>query len=306
MFYSGIGGQVDFIRGAARCRNGKPIIALPSTAENDSVSRIVPQLKPGAGVVTSRGDVHYVVTEYGVAYLHGKNIRERATALIEIAHPKFRPWLYGEAKTRNLVYRSQIELPFRTPVYPEEMERWVELKDHSRVYMRPLRLTDESLVRDLSYQLSPESVYYRFFRMLRAMPHDKLQELLHVDYEQDMAIVVLTGKGEASSLIAIAHYRNNPETNFAEAAFLVQDQWHGKGIGTTLMLSLVEAAIRNGIAGFTADVLAANHGMIRTFHKCGFPVESRLENGVYLLRIPFLKRRRSRTRDNPMLPAVEP
>ena len=89
-FYSGFGGQVDFIRGAARSKGGKPIIALPATAKDDSISRIVPMLDPGAGVVTSRADVHYVVTEYGVAYLHGKNIRQRAEALINIAHPKFR------------------------------------------------------------------------------------------------------------------------------------------------------------------------------------------------------------------------
>jgi 4-hydroxybutyrate CoA-transferase len=93
-FYSGIGGQVDFIRGATRSKGGKPIIALPSTAKNDTVSRIVPMLDPGAGVVTSRGAVHYVVTEYGVAYLHGRSIRQRSEALIQIAHPNFRNQLY--------------------------------------------------------------------------------------------------------------------------------------------------------------------------------------------------------------------
>jgi acyl-CoA hydrolase len=93
-FYSGIGGQVDFIRGATRSKAGKPIIALPSTAKNDTISRIVPMLDPGAGVVTSRGAVHYVVTEYGVAYLHGRSIRQRAEALIQIAHPDFRNQLY--------------------------------------------------------------------------------------------------------------------------------------------------------------------------------------------------------------------
>jgi 4-hydroxybutyrate CoA-transferase len=93
-FYSGIGGQVDFIRGATRSKGGKPIIALPSTAKNDTVSRVVPMLDPGAGVVTSRGAVHYVVTEYGVAYLHGRSIRQRSEALIQIAHPNFRNQLY--------------------------------------------------------------------------------------------------------------------------------------------------------------------------------------------------------------------
>jgi acyl-CoA hydrolase len=96
--YSGFGGQVDFIRGAAKSKGGKPVIALSSTAKNGKVSRIVPHLKLGAGVVTTRADVHYVVTEYGIAYLHGKNLRERAEALIEIAHPDFRPWLADEAR----------------------------------------------------------------------------------------------------------------------------------------------------------------------------------------------------------------
>jgi acetyl-CoA hydrolase len=100
-FYSGIGGQVDFIRGAARSKGGIPIIALPSTAKKDSVSRIVPRIKSGAGVVTSRGDVHYVVTEYGVANLHGKSVRERAEALIAIAHPDFREELQGYIREQN-------------------------------------------------------------------------------------------------------------------------------------------------------------------------------------------------------------
>lgn len=97
-FYSGIGGQVDFIRGAAHSEGGKPIIALPSTTKDYTISRIVPMLKPGAGVVTSRGDVHYVVTEYGVAYLFGKSVQERAKALINIAHPKFKDELTEYAK----------------------------------------------------------------------------------------------------------------------------------------------------------------------------------------------------------------
>jgi len=101
--YSGIGGQVDFIRGAARAKGGVPIIALPSTAKGGTVSRIVPALKTGAGVVTSRGDVHYVVTEYGVAHLHGKTLRQRAEALIQIAHPDFRQDLLQAARRSGIL-----------------------------------------------------------------------------------------------------------------------------------------------------------------------------------------------------------
>lgn len=108
-FYSGIGGQLDFIRGAARSKGGKPVIALPSTARDGSLSRIVPNLYAGSGVVTSRGDVHYVVTEYGVAYLHGKNIRQRAEALIQIAHPKFREELYHFARRHNFLKSRELE-----------------------------------------------------------------------------------------------------------------------------------------------------------------------------------------------------
>ncbi|MDX1778033.1 MAG: acetyl-CoA hydrolase/transferase C-terminal domain-containing protein, partial [Thermodesulfobacteriota bacterium] len=107
-FYSGIGGQADFMRGAAKSNRGKPIIALPSTAKNGTISRIVPHLSEAAGVVTSRGDVHYVVTEFGVALLHGKSIRERAIALINIAHPAFRDKLLKFCKLRCYVYADQV------------------------------------------------------------------------------------------------------------------------------------------------------------------------------------------------------
>ncbi len=109
--YSGFGGQVDFIRGAARSKGGKPIIALPATAKNGSLSRIAPVLDPGAGVVTSRADVHYIVTEHGVAYLHGKNLRQRAEALIEIAEPKFRDELYEFAYKARYLEPKLVAVP---------------------------------------------------------------------------------------------------------------------------------------------------------------------------------------------------
>jgi acyl-CoA hydrolase len=112
-FYSGFGGQLDFIRGAARSKYGKPIIALPSTARGDSVSRIVPRLAHGAGVLTGRADVHYVVTEYGVAYLHGRNIRQRAEALIQIAHPKFHNELLEYCEQQRWFQRNIFEAEVR-------------------------------------------------------------------------------------------------------------------------------------------------------------------------------------------------
>lgn len=104
-FYSGFGGQTDFIRGAARSKGGKPIIAMPSTAKGGTVSRISPMLEPGAGVVTTRADVHYVVTEFGIAYLHGKSVRQRAESLIQVAHPKFRDELYEHCERMHWTKR---------------------------------------------------------------------------------------------------------------------------------------------------------------------------------------------------------
>ncbi len=113
-FYSGIGGQVDFLRGASRSKGGKPIIAISSTAKHGTISRIVPTLSPGAGVVTSRGLIRYVVTEYGVAYLHGKTIRERAQALIDIAHPDFREELYEYCEKTKWLQRPVASEPAMT------------------------------------------------------------------------------------------------------------------------------------------------------------------------------------------------
>ena len=121
-FYSGIGGQADFMRGAVLAKGGKSILALQSTAEHGEVSRIVPFVKQGAGVTLNRGDIHYVVTEYGIAHLHGKNIRERAMALISIAHPRFRSWLIWQAKELNLIYKDQAFIPGKAGEYPEHLE----------------------------------------------------------------------------------------------------------------------------------------------------------------------------------------
>jgi GNAT superfamily N-acetyltransferase/acyl CoA:acetate/3-ketoacid CoA transferase beta subunit len=283
LFYSGVGGQVDFVRGASRSPGGKAVIALPSTADDGAVSRIVPTLKPGAGVVTSRGDVHYVVTEYGVAYLHGKTIRERATALIQIAHPRFQPWLLAEAKERHLVYADQVEPPFVTPVYPEWVEQPLTLDDGRQVFIRPIRLTDEPPLREMFYALSEETVYHRFFQVLPTMPHRKLQEWLRVDYERQMVIVVTSGLEGDEAIVAVARYDLDERTNLAEVAFVVRDDFQGHHLATHLLARLIEVARANGIAGFTASVLADNMAMLRVFHAAFPALESQLRDGTYEL-----------------------
>lgn len=280
-FYSGIGGQVDFIRGAARSREGKPIIALPSTARDGQVSRIVPHLTEGAGVVTTRGDVHYVVTEFGIAYLHGKPIRERVLSLIHVAHPKFRSMLIEAAKAQQYLPADQIELAWEAVRYPEELERYDTLKDGTQIFFRPVKPTDEEALAEMLYSLSGESVRTRFFMHTLAFPHKDVQKLANIDYRNDLAIVgVVPGPG-GGQIVAIAQYFLDPRSQAAEVAFIVQDEWQARGMGGYLMDYLARIARDRGVKTFTAKVLPRNKPMLAIFQNTGLPVETDFDGEAY-------------------------
>jgi len=286
-FYSGIGGQADFMRGAVMAPGGKTILALPSTALNDSVSRIVPVLQEGAGVTITRGDVQYVVTEYGIAFLHGKNIRERAMDLIAIAHPKFRPWLIEAARKRTLIYKDQVFIPGEKGMYPEELETYRTTKKGINVLLRPVKITDEPILKDFFYALSEDSMYKRFFSARKDMPHQRLQDFVAVDWTRKMEILaVLPGK-DKETIVGLGQYELNPDMHMAEAALVVRDTCQGQGIGTELLAYLIYLARRQGLLGFTADVLAENKSMIGLFEAMGFETEKRHEEGVYEMRMWF-------------------
>lgn len=286
-FYSGIGGQVDFIRGAARSKRGKPIIALPSTACDGTISRIVPRLDEGAGVVTTRGDVHFVVTEFGVVNLHGKNVRQRAMALISIAHPKFRPWLLAEAKQRHFVYSDQIEPPMHVPLYPRHLETRFQSRDGLNVLARPIKPTDEAKLRDMFYRFSRETIYQRFFVVKKTLPRRSLQEFCTIDYDTDMTLVASIRGQYTESIVGMALYALDRGTGFAEAACVVADEYQSRGIGTHLMLQLLAVAEARKVKGFTAEVLTDNLRMLRVFEKCGYPIETCSNGDTMSLRIPF-------------------
>jgi acyl-CoA hydrolase/GNAT superfamily N-acetyltransferase len=286
-FFSGIGGQVDFVRGAARSRDGKAIIALPSTAKGGTLSRICPVLEEGTGVVTSRGDVRYVVTEYGVADLWGRNIRERALALIEIAHPKFRAQLLEAAQKRHYVRRDQV-IPHAT--YPYQEARRERLRDGLEVLVRPARLSDEGALQHLFYGLSDESVYKRFLCHRSQYPHEEMQKLVDLDYESNMALVVCVpgASGIApDEPIAMARYDVDPATGLGDIAFVVRDDWQRRGVGPLLLRRMAEIGRARGLAGFEADVLASNTPMLAVFHRSGLELHSTREDGVFHLVAPF-------------------
>ena len=280
-FYSGIGGHADFMRGTAMAKNGKPIIALPSTAQTKRgiVSRIVTSLAEGAGVTTTRGDTYYVVTEYGVAYLHGRNLRERAMSLITIAHPDFRAELLHKAKQRRIVYANQILPPARHP-YPSECEMTATLKDGTRVFVRPIRPDDEPMMKEMFYSFSERTRYLRFHGPMKAFPHNRLQVFCNVDYKEEMALIGLVGEPDEEEVVAVGAYNHDPSDNSAEVAFTVRDDWQNRGLGTCLFDHLVKIGRERNIERFVAEVLPENIPMLNVFNHSNCHVSTSTEGGV--------------------------
>ena len=287
LFFSGIGGQVDFNRGAARSPGGKAIIALPSTAKNYTVSRIVSRLSPGAGVVTTRGDVHYIVTEYGVAYLHGKSVQERALALISIAHPDFREKLLEEAIELKYVRPELAGIEEKIRTIPQELRTSMLLDDGTKINLRPIMPTDEPRVRDLFYALSQQTIYYRFGQHLNRVPQKQILDFVYINHRQDVAIVATLPEAHGEEIIAIGRYYLDEKTNRAEVAFVVRDQWQNRGIGTFLLKYLITIARRAGIAGFTAEVLRENKRMQAVFNHSSCKVQSNLGDDAYSFQLDF-------------------
>jgi acyl-CoA hydrolase/GNAT superfamily N-acetyltransferase len=286
-FYSGVGGQANFMRGAALAPHGKTILILPSTAQQGKFSRIVPCLPEGSGTTLSRCDMQYVATEYGVVYLHGKNIRERTMALISIAHPKFRPWLIEEAKKRNFIYKDQAFIPGKRGEYPEQLELYRTTDKGLEVLLRPVKISDEDLLKDFFYALSDQSLSMRFMSQRKDMPHERLQEFVVIDYSKEMVILAVLPKGEQELIIGIGQYSILEPSNTAEVAFAVRDKYHNKGIGTELVRYLATLAKRQGLGGLYAEVLLENKPMLHVFEKMGLTIQRTVNSGVYELWMTF-------------------
>ena len=287
-FYSGIGGQIDFNRGAARSEAGRAIITLPSLNKEGDQSRIVCTLQPGSGVVINRGSVHYVVTEYGVAYLHGKSIQERVMALISIAHPDFREQLFRDAVTAKYLRPglARFSNRFMTPVEASIRASFL-MQDGIEVEFRSIKPTDEPHMRDLVYNLSQETIYYRFMSHQQRFTPRQIQDFVYIDHRRDVAVVGTIPEAHGEQIVAVGTYYLNEKTNLAEVAFVVRDGWQSKGLGTFVFQHLVKIAKRNGIAGFTAEVLRENERMQAVFNHSGLKVKSNLEEGVYSFVMEF-------------------
>ncbi len=285
--YSGIGGRVDFNSGAARSYGGKAIIALPSTTTDGTTSRIVAKLSTGAGVVTTRGDVHYVVTEYGVAYLHGKSVRDRALALISIAHPRFLETLLKEAIEAKYLRKELADVGESFIVAPHEAKTSLLLDDGTKINFRPIHPTDEPKMKDLLYTLSQDALYSRFMTHVQRFPYKQVKDFVFIDHRKEVAIVGVLPEAHGEDIIAVGRYYLDPRTNRAEVAFVVRDEWQGRGIGKFLFKHLTTIAKRHGITGFTAEVLRGNKRMQAVFNNSDLRVRSKLSDDIYSFEMDF-------------------
>jgi acyl-CoA hydrolase/GNAT superfamily N-acetyltransferase len=285
-FFSGVGGQQDFMRGALLAKNGKTILAMKSTAVDETISRIVPSLKENSGVTINRSDIRYVVTEYGIAYLHGKNIRERAMDLISIAHPKFRFSLIEEARKRGLIYADQAYLPAQDEEYPEQMDAYRTTKKGLPLFIRPVKINDEPLLKDFFYSLSDHTLHQRFISSRLDMPHEKLQNYVVIDHNTSLALVV-TAADKRDEILAYGQYEINMPTHTAEVALVVRDDYQNMGIGTELLSYLTYLARRAGLFGFMASVLTENGAMLHLFNSNEFETVKKSDGGIYELQIAF-------------------
>jgi acyl-CoA hydrolase/GNAT superfamily N-acetyltransferase len=265
LFYSGIGDQVDFMRGSAMSKGGFSIVVMPSTAQGGKLSRIVPHLSEGAGVATTRGDVNFVVTEYGIAELMGKGIYQRVMELAQIAHPKFREELVETAKKRRYIFPDQMPPSTDDLIFIEGYKRSFTLKNGKTLELRPLLPSDEFAYRNFFYSLQEKTIYMRFFYKMRTFTHEVAQkQWASLDYRHNISIVGLVQKGGHKEILAIGSYARESEER-AEVAFVVREDFQGQGIGSYLLELLETIAIQNGYKGFCATVLRENASMLRVF-----------------------------------------
>jgi acyl-CoA hydrolase/GNAT superfamily N-acetyltransferase len=282
----GPGEAQEFFLGATLSKGGRTIAALPSRNLHGE-SNILLSLEGYPNQFSVRESLDLVVTEFGVAPLAGRTIRERALALIDIAHPETRADLVKQAKEAHILYPDQIYLSESGRLYPEEIAEEHVFRDGLTVRFRAIRPSDVDEMRRLFYRFSDEAVYYRYFSPIKTMPHAKMQDYVNIDYRSAMSVVGLVGEPGEGHIIAEARYVRLPHKPVADVAFVVDEAYKRKGIASFLFEMLMKIAGERGIEGFTADVLATNTAMLKVFEKSPFPVKAVLDSGVYTLEIPF-------------------
>jgi RimJ/RimL family protein N-acetyltransferase len=208
-------------------------------------------------------------------------------ALIAIAHPKFRPCLIQEAKKLNLIYKDQLFIPGGRGLYPKGLETYRTTKNGLEILLRPVRMSDEPLLKDFFYSLSDESLYRRFLSVRQDMPHERLQEFVIIDYTEEMAILAVREQREREQVIGLGQYFIDESTHTADVAVVVRDDYQNRGVGTELLTYLTHLGKRQGLLGCTAQVLMENRPMLHLLENAGFDIEKKRYGGVCELKLAF-------------------
>ncbi len=283
--FSGVTGMLDFVRGAAQAEGGKSILLLPSTSRGGKVSHVVPMLDNTA-VVIPRSDVYYVVTEYGAVNLFGKNLQERAMAMISIAHPDYRESLFRAAQKMGLLAKNISLSESLQGVYPVHLEETVMFGE-DEVTLRPAKPVDERRLQEHFYNLDEEDVVSRFLHAKSRFNREEIADLSQTDYINDLTMVAVVGEFGFSRVIGVGEYVFDPAKDLAEVAFSVSSDFQGKGLGKLLMKKLCQAARENGIAGLIAYVTPRNTAMVRLFNSLRYRVQTVYEGDLLELSCRF-------------------
>ena len=283
--FSGVTGMLDFIRGASRSKGGKSILMLTSTTIDGKKSRIVPMLTNTA-IVVPRGDVQYVVTEYGAVNLFGKSLQERAMAMISIAHPNFREELFFEARKMGLLGAERTLPESAYGVYPIHLEETRDI-DGELIIIRPAKPVDERRIQEHFYNQDKDDIYSRFFQARSRFVRNDMERMFQIDYIKNLTLLVVVGEFGFGKVVAVGEYLLDPARNIAEVAFSVSKAWQGKGLGKVLIQKLAEAARKNKIAGLFAYTLTRNQGMIKLFKTLSYKTTTVYDGEVVELTCMF-------------------
>jgi len=281
-FFAGVSGIPDFVRGARRSPGGKSILMLFSTSRNGQTSNIIPLLE-NTPVVVPRGDVHYIVTEYGVVNLFGKSLQERVLALIGIAHPNFRDQLFDAAKDAGMIGKRRTLGEAVHGVYPVHLAEAIAYGDEE-ITIRPSKPVDERRIKEHYYGLDKDDVTLRFFNEKTYFGRSEVEPRSQIDYIKDLTLVAITGEFGFGRVVGVGEYLLQRDTNLAEVAFSVNSDYRGKGLARILMKKLADAARENGISGLVAYTSPSNQAMIKLFHTLPYSIKPAYDSdGMKLL-----------------------
>ena len=282
---TGYESKLGFAMAATISKNGKAIVALNSVDKEGRSNIVIRHAWETDNTHSTLGVVKYIVTEYGVANLFGKSIRERVLAMIDIAHPDHRESLLEQAKAMNYVYADQIYVARHAAQYPAMLETRKSLKDRLEVKIRPIKPSDEDMMRQLFYNFSDESKYFRYFANKPVMPHKEMQKYVNIDYQDTLSIVAIVEKGRNERIIAEARYAYGKQEGAHEVAFIVDEEFQGKGVATFMLNYLIKIARNRAIGEFIAYVLPRNEAMLKVFEKAKVPITRSFDSDAILVRL---------------------